>query len=128
MEKRHIYSVSEITRDIKTLLEDRFPVIWVQGEISNFKRHFSGHSYFSLKDENAQVACVLWKGRSFSLQVPLQDGLKIMLRSAVTLYEKQGKYQLDVEAVYPLGTGELQLAFEALKNKLLKEGLFDSDF
>jgi exodeoxyribonuclease VII large subunit len=123
--ERRVYSVAEITREIKVDLENRFPALWVEGEISNFKRHASGHLYFSLKDAEAQIACVMWRGRNQNLRFQPQDGMKVLAFGDVTVYERQGKYQLDTAVLRPSGVGDLQLAFEALKKKLAAEGLFD---
>ncbi|MDZ7338401.1 MAG: exodeoxyribonuclease VII large subunit [candidate division KSB1 bacterium] len=120
----HIYTVSELTREIKVLLETTIPVVWVEGEISNFKLHSSGHMYFSLKDENAQIAAVMWRGRNMGLRFIPEDGMKVLVQGKVTVYEKRGNYQLDVLRLQPAGVGELQLAFEQLKNRLRQEGLF----
>ncbi len=120
----HIYTVSELTREIKLLLETTIPVVWVEGEISNFKLHSSGHMYFSLKDENAQIAAVMWRGRNMGLRFIPEDGMKVLVQGRVTVYEKRGNYQLDVVRLLPAGVGELQLAFEQLKNRLRQEGLF----
>lgn len=120
-----VYSVYEITREIKYALETGFPPIFVEGEISNFKRHSSGHFYFSLKDSEAQLSCVMWKGRNMNLAFQPQNGMKVLAFGQLTVYERQGKYQLDVFSLRPLGTGALHLAFEALKKKLAEEGLFD---
>ncbi len=127
-EEEKYYSVSELTKQIKFLLEDNFPDIWVQGEISNFTHHSSGHMYFSLKDENAQISCVMWRNRNQSLFFTPQDGMKAILKTRVTVYEKRGSYQLDVMQIQPAGVGELQLAFEQLKNRLREEGLFSEEF
>ena len=121
-------TVSELTRDIKLLLEEGLPSLWVEGEISNFKRHSSGHLYFSLKDADAQINCVMWRGRNQSLLFQAEDGMKVMALGNVTVYEKQGRYQLDVIRMQPLGSGELQMAFEALKQRLNNEGLFDAQY
>lgn len=118
-------TVSELTREIKVLLESRLPQIWVKGEISNFSRHSSGHIYFSLKDENAQISCVMWRSRNFRLFFTPQDGMKVVVQGWVTVYEKRGSYQLDVLSIHPAGVGELQMAFDQLKRRLYKEGLFD---
>jgi exodeoxyribonuclease VII large subunit len=123
--ERRVYSVSELTRDLKSLIEGRFPPVWVEGEISNFIRHTSGHLYFTLKDRDAQLSCVMWRGRNQSLVYQPQDGMKAIAMGNLTVYEKQGRYQLDVILLQPAGIGDLQLAFEALKKKLEKEGLFD---
>lgn len=120
-----IYTVSEITRDVKNLLEQSFPTIWVEGEISNYTLHSSGHRYFSLKDENAQIRCVLfrWEGRRLVFEP--QDGMKVYALGNLTVYEKSGQYQLSVIRLHPVGIGELELAFQRLKERLYKEGLFD---
>lgn len=116
-------SVSEITLQIRTLLEHGIGSVIVIGEISNFKHHGSGHRYFSLKDDYAQISAVMWKGKP--LQFPLTDGMKVIARGNITLYPPQGKYQLDCQSILPLGTGDLYLAFEELKKKLSAMGLFD---
>ena len=121
----YIYSISEITQEIKVLLENSFPPLWIQGEISNFTHHSSGHMYFSLKDENAQISAVMWRARNSGLFFSPQDGKKINAFGSLKLYEKRGTYQFDVIKMVPAGIGELQLAFEHLKNKLRDEGLFD---
>jgi len=126
MEKR-IYTVSILTREIKALLETSFPRLWVEGEISNFKRHSSGHLYFTLKDENAQIRCAMWRFKADELRFRLEDGLKVLLEADVQVYERSGTYQLVVQQLQPAGVGELQLAFEQLKKRLQAEGLFDSD-
>jgi exodeoxyribonuclease VII large subunit len=100
----------------------------VEGEISNFKRHSSGHLYFSLKDEDAQLGCVMWRGRNQGLMFQPNDGMKALAMGNLTVYERQGRYQLDVILMQPAGIGELQLAFEALKQRLQEEGLFDSEY
>jgi exodeoxyribonuclease VII large subunit len=123
--ERRVYSVAEITREIKTDIESRFPSLWIEGEISNFKRHASGHFYFSLKDAEAQISCVMWRGRNQGLRFEPQDGMKVLAVGDVTDDERQGKYQLDTAVLRPSGVGDLQLAFEALKKKLAAEGLFD---
>ncbi|MBN1352330.1 exodeoxyribonuclease VII large subunit [candidate division KSB1 bacterium] len=121
-------TVSELTRNIKMLLETTLPINWVEGEISNFVKHSSGHFYFSLKDDAAQIACVIWRNRTTQLFFTPQDGMKVIARGRVTVYEKRGNYQLDVQSMQPAGVGELQLAFEKLKNRLNEEGLFDPGF
>ncbi len=120
-----IYTVSEITRDVKNLLEQSFPTIWVEGEISNYTLHSSGHRYFSLKDENAQIRCVLFRWEGKRLAFEPQDGMKVYALGNITVYEKSGQYQLNVIRLHPIGIGELELAFQQLKEKLYNEGLFD---
>jgi exodeoxyribonuclease VII large subunit len=124
MEKR-IYTVSTITREIKEVLETSFPRLWVEGEVSNYKRHSSGHLYFTLKDENAQIRCAMWRFKAGELRFRLEDGLKVLLEADIQVYEKSGSYQLIVQQLQPAGIGELQLAFEQLKKRLQEEGLFD---
>jgi len=128
LDPQHIYSVAEITREIKLLLETTIPVVWVEGEISNLKFHTSGHLYFSLKDKDSQINCVMWRSRNAGLFFTPQDGMKVLALGKVTVYEKRGYYQFDVIKMQPAGIGELQLAFEQLKNKLQQEGLFDEEF
>jgi len=119
-----IFSITEITRAIKALLEDNLPTLWVQGEISNFKAHSSGHYYFTLKDENAQISAVMWRSRTYSLKFQPQDGLLVQALGSVRVYEKAGRYQMDVVRLQPAGLGALQMAFERLKEKLNAQGLF----
>ncbi|MDZ7263901.1 MAG: exodeoxyribonuclease VII large subunit [candidate division KSB1 bacterium] len=123
-----VYSVAELTREIKVLLETSLPVCWVEGEISNFKIHTSGHFYFSLKDNDAQLPCVMWRSRNVALFFTPQDGMKVRALGRVTVYEKRGYYQFDVIKLQPVGVGELQQAFEQLKRKLHAEGLFDAQY
>ncbi len=118
-----VYSVSELTRKIRNLIEDSLPVLWVEGEISNYKLHSSGHRYFTLKDKDAQLNCVMWRTAKPPV-VKMEDGLSIRAYGSVTLWEKGGRYQLVVSSVLPVGVGDLQAAFEALKRKLAEEGLF----
>lgn len=120
-----IYSVSEITRDIKSLIEDSFPTIWVEGEVSNYKAHYSGHYYFTLKDNDAQLSCVMWRSRAASLNFDLKDGDHLQALGNLRLWEKSGRYQLDCILLQPRGKGQLQALFEQLKQKLFDEGLFD---
>ncbi len=123
--QKHIYSVYELTQEIKQLIERAFPDVWVEGEISNFTRHFSGHYYFTVKDDKAQISCVMWKRKTFGLSFLPENGMKVLLRGSLTVYEKSGRYQLDTSLIYPKGVGDLQLAFDQLKKKLESEGLFD---
>jgi len=121
-----VLSVSELTRRIKGVLETGFTRLAVQGEVSNFKRHSSGHLYFTLKDESAQLQAVMWRSRAANLFFTPQDGMKVIVRGNITVYEVRGVYQIDVAQIQPLGVGELQIAFEQLKQKLAAEGLFDA--
>jgi exodeoxyribonuclease VII large subunit len=120
-----IYSVSDITHVVKMLIEENIPAIWVEGEISNFKAHYSGHLYFTLKDENAQLSAVMWKSRTSNLSFTLEDGMLVQAYGNITLYEKSGRYQIDIIEMQPAGRGRLQAEFERLKHKLEAEGLFD---
>jgi exodeoxyribonuclease VII large subunit len=126
MEKR-IYTVSSLTKEIKEFLETSFPRLWVEGEISNYKQHSSGHLYFTLKDENAQIRCVMWRFKANDLLFRLEDGMKVLLEGDIQVYERSGNYQLIIQQIQPAGIGELQLAFEQLKKRLHEEGLFDED-
>ncbi|MCJ7508772.1 MAG: exodeoxyribonuclease VII large subunit, partial [candidate division Zixibacteria bacterium] len=122
-----IYTVSEITKQIKELLEEQLPTVWIEGEISNFILHSSGHRYFSLKDQEAQIRCVLWRGRSEGLDFEPQSGMNVLALGKISVYEKRGEYQLYVEVLRPLGIGKLELELQRLKEKLQKEGLFDEE-
>jgi len=121
-----IYTVSEITRLVKLELETAFPLLWVEGEISNFHRHSSGHLYFTLRDEQSQLRTVMFRAEARQVAFELKDGLKVVCRGRLNVYEPRGEYQLIVEIVEPKGKGALQLAFEQLKEKLRAEGLFDA--
>jgi exodeoxyribonuclease VII large subunit len=123
--ERKILSVTELTEEIRKILEGTFPSVWVQGEISNFKRAPSGHAYFTLKDENSQLRSVMFKNQNRSLKFKLEDGLKILAWGRVNVYSPRGEYQLIVETMEPAGLGGLMLALEQLKAKLSAEGLFD---
>lgn len=124
-EGRLIYSVSQLTSNIKTILEDSFSNIWVEGEISNFKSHSSGHLYFTLKDHRSEMKCVFFKSENEKVKFEIKDGLLVNCAGRISIYEKQGVYQFYVSKMEPKGIGALQLAFEQLKEKLFKEGLFD---
>lgn len=121
-----VLSVTDVTRQIKLSLETKFPRVWIQGEISNFKQHTSGHLYFTLKDEGAQISVVMWRSRAASLLMVPEDGMKAIVRGSITVYPPRGNYQIDCDQIQPVGVGELQLAFERLKKKLSGEGLFDA--
>jgi exodeoxyribonuclease VII large subunit len=123
-----ILSVSEITNLIKITLEDNFSELSVVGEISNFKAHVSGHWYFTLKDSNAQVSCTMWRGINNYVFFTPQDGMKVIISGRVTVYPPRGSYQIDVRSMKPAGVGELQEAFEKLKQKLSSEGLFNAEY
>ena len=121
-----VVSVSELLRSVRDSLERRFPLAWVRGEISNFSRAPSGHCYFTLKDGQAQVDCVMFRSRAALLQAELRDGARVEARARVTLYEPRGRFQLSVEAVRQAGLGPLYERFLRVKEKLEREGLFDA--
>src|SRR5512143_2338557 len=125
--KTHISTVTQLTSQIKTLLEANFPDIWVEGETSNLSIPQSGHAYFTLKDEQSQIRSVLFRSAQRFLKFTLQHGMQVICRGRVSVYEPRGEYQLIVDYIEPKGIGALQLAFEQLKAKLEKEGLFDLD-
>jgi len=125
MAGKKIFSVVELTKRIKQNLEDEFVSIWVEGEVSNFVLHTSGHMYFTLKDSEAQIQCVMFRGNNRSLTFKMESGIHIITCGRVSVYEKRGNYQLYVEVIEPKGVGALQLAFEQRKKKLKEEGLFD---
>jgi len=120
-----VYSVTELTRGIKFLLEENYPTVWLEGEISNLRVPTSGHMYFTLKDAQSQIASVFFRFQSKNLKFQLKDGQAVLLQGQITVYEKSGQYQIVVKKMEPRGMGALQLAFLQLKEKLEKEGLFD---
>lgn len=122
---RHIFSVSELNNSVKSLLEMEFSQIWLEGEISNLVRARSGHIYFSLKDDNAQLRVAMFKSHCQKLRFPLKDGLQVMVRGRLSLYAPRGDYQLIADTMEEAGLGALQRAYEALRIKLQHEGLFD---
>jgi exodeoxyribonuclease VII large subunit len=125
--QRRIYSVSELNREIRGLLEDHFPFIWVEGEITNFRVPASGHYYFVLKDAESQVRCVMFRSQQRWMRFQPEDGLHVLCQARVSVYEPRGEYQLLVDALEPRGVGALQLAYEQLKRRLEKEGLFEPE-
>lgn len=122
---RHIYTVSEITQDIKIILENSLAEIWIEGEISNFKVATSGHFYFDLKDESSLLAAAMFSRANKDVKFKVENGLKAICFGKIEVYAPRGKYQLIVKKIEPKGIGAQQLAFEQLKNRLFKEGLFD---
>ncbi len=121
----NIYTVSRLTGEIASLLEENFPFVWVAGEISNYALPASGHAYFSLKDSNSMISCVMFKNQLRSVKCNLDNGLRIMGLARISVYAPRGTYQLIFEHLAPEGAGALSLAFEQLKKKLFQEGLFD---
>lgn len=122
---RDVYSISRLNREARTLLEGSFPLLWVEGEISNFARPASGHWYFTLKDEAAQVRCAMFRNRNMHVQVKPENGMQVLIRARISMYEARGEFQIIAEHMEEAGDGALRRAFEALKAKLNKEGLFD---
>ncbi len=124
---RDVYSVSRLNREARRLLEGGLPVLWVSGEISNLAMPASGHWYFTLKDADAQIRCAMFRGRNRAVRVQPRNGMQIIVRGRVSLYEPRGDYQLIADSMVDSGEGALQRAFEDLKRKLAAEGLFDED-
>ena len=119
-----VFTVSELTRNIRGTLESKFAAVWVQGEISNYKLHPSRHQYFTLKDQRAQISCVIWRDTMLPPRQALADGAHVQVYGTVAVFEARGQYQLNVQILQPRGIGLLQAKFEALKRKLEAEGLF----
>jgi exodeoxyribonuclease VII large subunit len=120
-----VFTVGELTRSIRGLLETRFNAIWVEGEVSNYKLHPSGHQYFTLKDQRAQISCVIFRSTNIAPpRQPLADGAQVQVYAGISLFEARGQYQLNVQILQPRGLGLLQARFDALKRKLEAEGLF----
>ena len=122
---REILTVSHLNQRSRLLLEDVFPQVRVEGELSNIAKPASGHVYFTLKDRNAQVRCAIFKQQASRARDLLRDGLLVRVRGRVSLYEGRGDYQMILDSVEAAGDGALRLAFEALKTALQAEGLFD---
>ena len=125
---RKIYTVSELNANIKTLLEEKFPFIWITAEISNFRTPLSGHFYFTLKDEESQLNAVMFRGQQLHLKFKPEDGMRITGMGRLSVYEPRGTYQIILEYLEPAGIGALQVAFEKLKAQLADEGLFDEKY
>ena len=125
--QREVYTVSRLVRETRAVLEGSFPLLWVEGEISNLARPASGHLYFSLKDEAAQVRCALFRNQRMRLRFQPANGQQVLIRARISLYEPRGEFQLIAEHMEPAGEGALRLAFEQLKAKLAAEGLFASE-
>ena len=127
---QHILSVSEINRYIRELLSQD-PILshlWVKGEISNYKSHYSGHLYFTIKDEKSLLKCVMFKTHALKLKFEPENGMKVIIKGYVSVFERDGQYQLYVEEMQPDGIGNLHIAFEQLKRKLQDKGLFDDKY
>lgn len=126
LQEPSVLSVEQLNVYIKQLLEGQVGTVWVKGELSNFKAHTSGHFYFSLKDQKSQITAVMFRGHNARLKFKPHDGLEVIVRGRITVYEPRGNYQLMVETMEPVGAGALQKAFEQLKAKLKAEGLFEA--
>jgi exodeoxyribonuclease VII large subunit len=124
--ERHLLTVSQLTDLIKTSLEESFYDIWMEGEISNLRIPTSGHIYLTLKDKASQIRAIIFKSSARNIKFELKDGIHIICHGRITVYDPRGEYQIVIDTVEPQGIGALQLAFEQLKEKLLKEGLFDA--
>jgi len=122
---RAVMTVSELTRRLQEVLEERFPAVWVEGEISNFRLYGSGHAYFTLKDADSQIRAVLFRNRGRRIKFEPADGLHVMAFGSIEVYAQRGEYQMVIELLEPKGLGALQLAFEQLKTRLQAEGLFE---
>lgn len=120
-----VYTVSEISQEVRRVIERFIAPVWIKGEVSNFAIARSGHVYFSLKDQNAVISCVIWRSNAYSIPFQIVDGMQLMVFGAITTYALQSQYQVSVQKVQTVGLGDLFLAFEALKKKLADEGLFD---
>src|SRR6266446_3672799 len=120
-------TVSELTTAVRNALEARFAAVWVEGEISNFKAHSSGHWYFTIKDEGAQLRAKCFRSANTRIRFRPKDGLHVRARGRLTVYEVRGEYELIVEALDPVGAGALQVAFEQLRDRLRSEGLFSTE-
>src|SRR5437764_5220684 len=119
-----VFTVAELTRQIRGTLETRFGAVWVEGEVSNCRPQPSGHPYFTLKDQRAAISCVIFRNTLPPFPKPLSDGMQVQVYGQITVFEARGQYQLNVQIVQPRGFGLLQAKFEALKLKLDAEGLF----
>ena len=122
---RNIYTISQLNAAIKSLLETRFPFVWIVGEVSNFRIPLSGHFYFTLKDDASQISAVMFRGQQRQLKFQPEDGMRITGMGRLSVYEPRGTYQIILEYLEPSGIGALQIAFEKLKARLADEGLFD---
>ena len=125
-QQRKIYSVSELNAEIKSLLEESYPLVWIYGEISDFRIPVSGHFYFALKDSVSQISAVMFRGQQRNLKFMPEDGMSVTGMGRLSVYEPRGTYQIILEYLEPSGIGALQIAFEKLKRRLADEGMFDA--
>ncbi|MHC4816614.1 MAG: exodeoxyribonuclease VII large subunit [Planctomycetota bacterium] len=123
----HLYTVSELQARVRDFLEQEYGRVWVEGEISGFKRHHSGHLYFALRDADARLDAVMWRSTAGRMRFEPEEGLKVRARGNLTVYPRQGRYQMIVQALEPVGVGPLQVRFEQLRRQLAEEGLFDAE-
>ncbi len=123
--ERDIWTISRLNREVRLLIESGLPALWLEGEVSNLARPASGHVYFSLKDEGAQVRCALWRSAALKLSFTPRNGMQLLVRARVSVYEPRGEYQLIIEHAEEAGEGALRRKFEELKAKLRADGLFD---
>src|SRR6266436_6264230 len=124
--ERRIWTVRDLVSTVRTHIEREYGDVWVEGEISNFRAHDSGHLYFTLKDQNAQIRAVMFRSQARLLRFRPENGMQVVVRGRVTIYEDRGELQISAEYIEPKGAGALQIAFEQLKAKLGAEGLFDA--
>src|SRR5437870_7368880 len=122
---RAVLSVSDLSAQLRAVMEERFPAVWVEGEISNYRVYGSGHAYFTLKDAESQIRAVLFRNRGRRIKFEPADGLHVMAFGSIEVYPQRGEYQMVIELLEPKGLGALQLAFEQLKTRLQAEGLFE---
>src|SRR5918992_1926705 len=125
--ERRPLSVTELTEQVRGALETRFASVWIEGEISNFKAAASGHWYFTIKDEGAQLRATCFRGINRAIRFRPSDGLQVRVRGRLSVYEPRGEYELNVEALDPVGAGALRVAFEQMRDRLAAEGLFDEE-
>jgi exodeoxyribonuclease VII large subunit len=125
--KKSVYTVTALTAELKILLEQTYPIVWITGEVTNFASPSSGHFYFTLKDSNAQISAVMFKGQNRKLSFKPENGMEVTGLCRISVYEPRGTYQVIFEHLEPKGTGALQIAFEQLKKRLFDEGIFDED-
>ena len=123
--RREIYNISRLNSEVKAVLDGSFPLLWVEGEISNLARPASGHIYFTLKDAHAQVRCAMFRMRRIKLRFQPENGMQVLVRARISFYENRGEFQLGIEHMEPAGEGALRQAYEELKQRLGAEGLFD---
>ncbi|MGD9160690.1 MAG: exodeoxyribonuclease VII large subunit, partial [Desulfobacteraceae bacterium] len=122
-----IFSVSSLTSQIKDILEEQFDFIWIEAEISNFRKPSSGHYYMVFKDEYSQIRAVMFRPQTMYISFVPEDGMKVIARGRISVYQPRGEYQVIIDYLEPLGVGAMALAFEQLKKKLAAQGLFDED-